>query len=107
MMEAEPPGHAFPGGTWERETRIFITTLPPDPASVPPRFGGDGHHVAPGLGRTGILPVPFNRRAGSPSYGDYRLEACPTNYYYRTAWRTISYQLEEPVLGLTDRRFAV
>ena len=24
-----------------------------------------------GLGGMGILPVPFNRRAGSPSYWDY------------------------------------
>jgi hypothetical protein len=27
---------------------------------------------------TGILPVPSNRRAGSPSYRDYWLKACPT-----------------------------
>jgi hypothetical protein len=30
------------------------------------------------LGRMGILPVPFNRRAGSPSYRDQGLEACLT-----------------------------
>jgi hypothetical protein len=35
-----------------RSPRIFMTTLPLDPALLPPRFGGDGHLVAPGLGRT-------------------------------------------------------
>ena len=34
------------------------------------------------LGRMGILPVPFNRRAGSPSCQDYRLEACSTILYH-------------------------
>ena len=45
----------------------------------------DGHPAAPGLGspaQNAGLPVMFNRRAGSPSYRDYRLRACPTILSY-------------------------
>jgi hypothetical protein len=40
------------------------------------------HSCPPRLGRTGTLPVPSNRRAGSPSYRNYGPGAHPTTLHH-------------------------
>ena len=37
IMEAEPPGYAFPGGAWEREVTCYVIAV--GPASLPANYG--------------------------------------------------------------------